>query len=45
MLQHDHHECACKTSLTFAYTAVVFEVLLLTASKMPVTFVARDWYV
>jgi len=29
MLQHDNHECACATSLTFTFTAVVFEVLLL----------------
>jgi len=29
MLQHVHHGCACTTSLTFIFTAVVFEVLLL----------------
>jgi len=25
MLQNDHHECACATSLTFTFTAVVIE--------------------
>jgi len=31
MLQHDHHECACATSLTFTNTVLVFEVLLFAA--------------
>jgi len=29
MLQHDHQESACATSLTFPYVAVVFECLQL----------------
>ena len=29
ILQRDHHESICATSLTFPYIAVVFDVLLL----------------
>jgi len=38
MLQHDHHEYTCATSLTFPYIAAVFEELLFTASKMSIAF-------
>jgi len=33
MLQHDHHENACATNLTFTFIAVVFEVLLRVAAE------------
>jgi len=33
MLQNDHHEYTCATSLTFKSIAVVFEVLLLRVAE------------
>jgi hypothetical protein len=39
MLQHDHHECACAISLTFTYTGVVFEVLLLMVAGVEEKFI------
>jgi len=33
MFQHDHHECAGAISLTFTYTTVVLEVLLLKVAE------------
>jgi len=47
MFQHDHHECTCATSLSFAHVFCSCGALLMvseirTDSKMPVAFGAGD---